>query len=978
MEEQPSAATSSIVRGASTYTDVYEFLKLHTIKKNTQEKISHTNTRIGDAKSNIYGGNYNIPDIEYPVFLELYYRDIISKNKKEYLTEKQRENDGPLLIDLDFRYSYDVDEKQYTNEQVEDFLTLLLEELKEIYQFDENIEFSIFVLEKPSVNRIADKKITKDGIHIILCAQVERGVQLYIREKIIKQVNQHWDLPIINNWDDVYDEGVTKGNVNWQLYGSRKPNHDKYSLTRLFNVSYDESDGEVMISEQLLSQFDIEKNMNKLSIRYKSHVSLFMKNDFMSKYNEFKKNNNIGIDINSTSRQLINPIIANRDRGDMYLNSVGIISSIKNQEELDLAINSFIRSVSDSLTEYELKTLYDYVMVLPENYYGMGSYDKWIRVGWALKNTSEKLLIVWLAFSAKSSSFQFSEVPDLCERWVNFKVRNDGLSKLSIIHWVKTDCKHEFDKIFKSTLDYYVELTLNGNKEKYKPPDYDLAVVLYQYKKHEYVCISVKNNQWFKYKHNRWVTSDSGIDLRSLISNPVRELYNNKSINLMQDISTIRQSNVSIINQEENNEESDDQTDINKKKSIQCINIVTRLGQSSDKGKIMTECKELFYDGAFLSKLDTNPYLLCFRNGVIDFKEKIFRKGQPEDYISMCTNIDYIKLTNEHKDTIDEIHVFMKQLFPKPELCKYMWEHLASCLIGTSPNQTFNQYYGAGQNGKSVLVNLMEKCLGDYKGDVPLTLVTGRRQNVGASSPEIASLKGKRLAVMQEPSKEDIINEGILKQFTSGKDPIQGRALFCDPVTFYPQFKLIVTCNVMMKINSNDHGTWRRQRLVPFEALFTENPVDDDEEKPYQFKLDRFIDEKFDRWAPVFMSMLVDIAFEKNGVVDDCNIVVAKTKEYRQSQDYLSEFIRDRVVKDSDGRIRKTELNNEFSIWYASNHGGKTPSPRDLHEYMNKEFGRIKNQVWKGIRIRYESNEDDDDIDEEEEEESDISSSELN
>ena len=44
---------------------------------------------------------------------------------------------------------------------------------------------------------------------------------------------------------------------------------------------------------------------------------------------------------------------------------------------------------------------------------------------------------------------------------------------------------------------------------------------------------------------------------------------------------------------------------------------------------------------------------------------------------------------------------------------------------------------------------------------------------------------------------------------------------------------------------------------------------------------------------------------------------------------------------------------------------------------MNKEFGRIKNQVWKGIRIRYESNEDDDDIDEQEEE-SDISSSELN
>ena len=238
--------------------------------------------------------------------LELYYRDIVSKDKREYLT-KSRGNDGPLLIDLDFRYSYDVDEKQYTNDQVDDFITLLLEELKAIYQFDENVEFSIFILEKPTVNRIADKKITKDGIHIILCAQIERGVQLYIREKMISQLKSHWDLPIVNKWEDVYDEGITKGTVNWQLYGSRKPNNDKYSLTRIFNVSYDPDDSELMVSEQLLSQFDIEKNMNKLSIRYKNHISLFMKNDFMVTYDEFKKKHNIGSEnVRNNIRQIIN------------------------------------------------------------------------------------------------------------------------------------------------------------------------------------------------------------------------------------------------------------------------------------------------------------------------------------------------------------------------------------------------------------------------------------------------------------------------------------------------------------------------------------------------------------------------------------------------------------------------------------------------------------------------------------------------
>ena len=41
---------------------------------------------------------------------------------------------------------------------------------------------------------------------------------------------------------------------------------------------------------------------------------------------------------------------------------------------------------------------------------------------------------------------------------------------------------------------------------------------------------------------------------------------------------------------------------------------------------------------ALINKMDKNPYLLCFNNYVIDFKNKIHRAGQPDDYISKCTN----------------------------------------------------------------------------------------------------------------------------------------------------------------------------------------------------------------------------------------------------------------------------------------------------------------------------------------------------
>jgi phage/plasmid-associated DNA primase len=179
------------------------------------------------------------------------------------------------------------------------------------------------------------------------------------------------------------------------------------------------------------------------------------------------------------------------------------------------------------------------------------------------------------------------------------------------------------------------------------------------------------------------------------------------------------------------------------------VDIIQRLSKTNDKKNIMTEAKELFFDPVFLEKLDQNPYLLCFRNGVIDFKERRFRRGLPEDYLSKCTNIDYIPIDPVKQSKIlEEIHDFMNKLFPIQELRKYMWDHLASTLIGNNMNQTFNMYIGIGQNGKSVLVNLMEHVLGDYKSDVPLSLLTQQRTRIGGLAPELVQLKGVRYAVL--------------------------------------------------------------------------------------------------------------------------------------------------------------------------------------------------------------------------------------
>ena len=122
-----------------------------------------------------------------------------------------------------------------------------------------------------------------------------------------------------------------------------------------------------------------------------------------------------------------------------------------------------------------------------------------------------------------------------------------------------------------------------------------------------------------------------------------------------------------------------------------------------------------------------------------------------------------------------------------------------------------------------------------------------------------------------------------------------------------------------MRLKSNDDGTWRRIRVVEFLSKFTENPVDDDPDQPYQFKADKKLEDKFTKWAPVMAAMLVKEAMKNKGNVEDCSMVLAKSNEYRNNQDYLAEFVKDKIVENSEGKIKKQEVYNEFKEWLHFN-----------------------------------------------------------
>jgi phage/plasmid-associated DNA primase len=136
--------------------------------------------------------------------------------------------------------------------------------------------------------------------------------------------------------------------------------------------------------------------------------------------------------------------------------------------------------------------------------------------------------------------------------------------------------------------------------------------------------------------------------------------------------------------------------------------------------------------------------------------------------------------------------------------------------------------------------------------------------------------------------------------------------------------------------------------------MFVE-PEKMDPNRQYQFPLDKSIKEKFSYWKEVFLGMLVKKAYETDGNVKDCDIVMKASNSYRESQDMMAEFISDKLTEEPNVYVSKSEIKQEFAIWYEVTYGKGAPSQKEVHGYLDKRYGKPdKIKGWKGAKISYD------------------------
>jgi len=297
-----------------------------------------------------------------------------------------------------------------------------------------------------------------------------------------------------------------------------------------------------------------------------------------------------------------------------------------------------------------------------------------------------------------------------------------------------------------------------------------------------------------------------------------------------------------------------------------------------------------FYNNDDLEKLmDESRNLFAFSDKVVDLSAPtpIIRDILPSDFVSLHTGY---KFPTKSDPTIREkINKWLASIWEDDAATReYVLRTIAVQLHGTKRFEEFYVWTGRGRNGKGLLSALIKRAFGDYFHEIPHAVITKKIDKQGAANPDLPKTKGKRFVQTQEPEADDVLQIGVIKEYTGG-GTISARLLNQNPVQFQPQFGLWLQCNGVPKLNKLDDAISERLQLITFPLMFVETPTQP-HQRPRNIELKPMI-EKSDEWRAEFVQMLLEIYPTIKSSLSQSPRVIEDTKAYLNENDPIKEWL---------------------------------------------------------------------------------------
>ncbi len=221
-----------------------------------------------------------------------------------------------------------------------------------------------------------------------------------------------------------------------------------------------------------------------------------------------------------------------------------------------------------------------------------------------------------------------------------------------------------------------------------------------------------------------------------------------------------------------------------------------------------------FQDETFPQKLNQRPNCIACADGkVLEFHPLKVRDRNQDDLFSIAMPIrwnprpidspEHQKLAQTIADIAKGPAASSTEQGNKARY-QYLQELMGYAMLPTNPDKFGSVWTGSKNGGKSMLLNLMSKVLGDYAKSDSGAMKEGSDSRKGSASPHLADLQFVRLLYTTEL--EGNIDSNSWKRLV-GNDKIVARGLYAANATFTSQIYPIMAKNGMATTSRNDGDT---------------------------------------------------------------------------------------------------------------------------------------------------------------------------
>ncbi len=312
--------------------------------------------------------------------------------------------------------------------------------------------------------------------------------------------------------------------------------------------------------------------------------------------------------------------------------------------------------------------------------------------------------------------------------------------------------------------------------------------------------------------------------------------------------------------------------------------------KSSEKNEILEALRQA---GRLNKPLDPPSTWIQLGNKIIDIKTLKVRDPSSEYF--MTNVIPWNMGTKKDTPVIDKL--FNDWVGKKKTL---LYEILAYCMLRDYPIHRILCFIGAGSNGKSTYLELINRFIGKEN------LCSSDLDTLLNSRFEKARLYKKLVCLMGETNFNEITKTDVLKRLT-GQDMIGLEMKNKNPFEDINYAKIIISTNNLPTTNDKSDGFYRRWNIVDFPNKF-------DKEEDV---LGKIPEEEYNNLGTKLVFILRDLI--KRGKFEGEGTIEQRREQFEDKSNPFDKFWKDNIVEGYDNNIWKHEFKKRLDDWCKEN-----------------------------------------------------------